>query len=56
MLNEVAQVGRKGGQAIVLNFSDFPTAIPSALKALQASGLGMNPQQEGTTLYIPLPK
>lgn len=36
--------------------SVFPQAIPAALQAISKSGLNLNPQQEGNTLYIPVPK
>ncbi|RZC31953.1 RRF domain containing protein, partial [Asbolus verrucosus] len=34
----------------------FPQTIPAALKAIQKSGMNLNPQQDGTTLFIPIPK
>ncbi|KAJ8981858.1 hypothetical protein NQ317_017536 [Molorchus minor] len=36
--------------------SIFPQAIPAALNAIQKSGMNLNPQQDGTTLFIPIPK
>lgn len=55
-LQELAQVVRKNPKTIVINFSSFPQAIPNALRAIQGSGLNLNPQQDGTTLYVPVPK
>lgn len=55
-LQELAQIGRKGHQMLVINVSSFPQAIKSVLKAIQDSGMGLNPQQDGTTLFIPIPK
>lgn len=55
-LQELAQVVRKNPKTIVLNFSSFPQVIPDALKAIASSGLNLNPQQDGTTLFIPVPK
>ncbi|XP_017776415.1 PREDICTED: ribosome-recycling factor, mitochondrial isoform X2 [Nicrophorus vespilloides] len=55
-LQELAQIVRKNPKTIVVNMSIFPQAIPAALKAIQKSGMNLNPQQEGTTLYIPVPK
>lgn len=55
-LQELAQIVRKNPKTIVINFASFPQAIPNALKAIQASGLNLNPQQDGTTLYVPVPK
>ncbi|XP_065171880.1 ribosome-recycling factor, mitochondrial-like isoform X1 [Atheta coriaria] len=55
-LQELAQIVRKNPKTIVVNMAVFPQAIPAVLKALQKSGMNLNPQQEGTTLYIPVPK
>lgn len=54
-LQELAQIVRKNPKILVVNMSIFPQAIPAALKAIQASGLNLNPQQDGTTLFIPVP-
>nr|CAG4649693.1 EOG090X0DUK [Scapholeberis mucronata]SVE93887.1 EOG090X0DUK [Scapholeberis mucronata] len=55
-LQEIAQIGRKGPQLLVINLSSFPTALKNVLKAIKDSGMGLNPQQDGTTLFIPIPK
>ncbi|KAJ0175922.1 hypothetical protein K1T71_008096 [Dendrolimus kikuchii] len=55
-LQELAQIVRKNPKTIVINFSSFPQVIPDALKAIQSSGLNLNPQQDGTTLFVPVPK
>nr|XP_022921272.1 ribosome-recycling factor, mitochondrial [Onthophagus taurus] len=55
-LQEIAQVVRKNPTTLVINMSIFPQAIPMVLKAIQKSGFNLNPQQEGTTLYVPIPK
>ncbi|KAM3959721.1 mitochondrial ribosome recycling factor 1 [Aphomia sociella] len=55
-LQELAQIVRKNPKTIVINFASFPQAIPDALKAISASGLNLNPQQDGTTVYVPVPK
>ncbi|XP_063364688.1 ribosome-recycling factor, mitochondrial [Cydia amplana] len=55
-LQELAQIVRKNPKTIVINFASFPQAIPDALKAIQSSGLNLNPQQDGTTLFVPVPK
>ncbi|XP_072929685.1 ribosome-recycling factor, mitochondrial [Epargyreus clarus] len=55
-LQELAQIVRKNPKTIVINFSSFPQAIPDVLKAIYNSGLNLNPQQDGTTLYVPVPK
>ncbi|KAJ8969105.1 hypothetical protein NQ314_001915 [Rhamnusium bicolor] len=55
-LQELAQIVRKNPKIIVVNMSVFPQAIPAVLKAIEKSGMNLNPQQDGTTLYIPIPK
>ncbi|XP_076262982.1 mitochondrial ribosome recycling factor 1 [Rhynchophorus ferrugineus] len=55
-LQELAQIVRKNPKTIVINFANFPQAIPAALKAIAKSGMNLNPQQDGTTLFIPVPK
>lgn len=55
-LQELAQIIRKNPKTIVVNMLTFPQAIPDVLKAMQKSGMNLNPQQDGTTLFIPVPK
>lgn len=55
-LQEVAQIVRKNPKTIVINMSVFPQVIPTVLKAIEKSGMNLNPQQDGTTLFIPIPK
>lgn len=55
-LQELAQIIRKNPKNILLNMTSFPAAIPDVLKAIQGSGLNLNPQQDGTTIIIPVPK
>lgn len=55
-LQDIAQVIRKNPKTIVIDMIAFPQMIPAALQALEKSGLNVNPQQEGTTVYIPIPK
>lgn len=55
-LQELAQISRKNPKTIVVNMIAFPQTIPDVLKALEKSGMNLNPQQDGTTLFIPIPK
>ncbi|XP_011298709.1 ribosome-recycling factor, mitochondrial [Fopius arisanus] len=55
MLQELVQISRKP-KVVVLNVTTFPQAIPQVLEALTKSGLNLNPQQDGTTIFIPIPK
>ncbi|KAK3862698.1 hypothetical protein Pcinc_031456 [Petrolisthes cinctipes] len=55
-LNEVAQIFRKSPQVVVINAAAFPQALPSIAKAIRESGMNLNPQQEGTSIIVPIPK
>lgn len=54
-LQELAQISRKP-KLVVLNVSTFPQAIPDILKSLMKNQMKLNPQQDGTTIYVPIPK
>ena len=55
-LQEIGQIIRKNPKTIVINLIGFPQLIPNVLQALSKSGMNLNPQQDGTTLFIPVPK
>lgn len=55
-LQQLAQIIRKNPKTIVINLASFPQTIPAVLQALQKSGMNLNPQQDGTTIFIPVPK
>lgn len=55
-LQELAQISRKNPKTIVINMIAFPQTIPDVLKAFEKSGMNLNPQQDGTTLFVPIPK
>ncbi|XP_077505860.1 mitochondrial ribosome recycling factor 1 isoform X4 [Amblyomma americanum] len=55
-LAEVAQIAKKNPQLIVLNMTSFPDAIKPTIQAIQASGLNISTQQDGTTVFCHLPK
>ncbi|CAK1543290.1 unnamed protein product [Leptosia nina] len=55
-LQELAQIIRKNPKTLVIDFTSFPQVIPDVLKAIHSSGLNLNPQQDGTRLYVPVPK
>lgn len=55
-LQELAQIIRKNPKTIVINMVAFPQTIPTALQAIEKSGMNLNPQQDGTTIFIPVPK
>lgn len=55
-LQELAQIVRKNPTTLVVNLGTFPQAIPAVLQSIRESGMNLSPQQEGTTLYIPVPR
>ncbi|KAH8398706.1 hypothetical protein KR222_004683 [Zaprionus bogoriensis] len=55
-LQELAQISRKNPKTIIVNMIAFPQTIPDVLHAIERSGMNLNPQQDGTTLFIPIPK
>lgn len=55
-LQELAQISRKNPKTVIVNMIAFPQTIPDVLKAIEKSGMNLNPQQDGTTLFIPIPK
>lgn len=55
-LQDIAQITRKGTKRIVVDMIAFPELIPAALQAISKSGLYLNPQQDGTTLFITVPQ
>lgn len=55
-LQDIAQIVRKNPKTIVVHMATFPQMIPAALLAIAKSGMNLNPQQDGTTLFIPVPK
>lgn len=55
-LNELAQISKKNPSLIAINMAGFPEGLKPVLQAINESGMGINPQQEGTMLYLPVPK
>ena len=55
-LQEIGQIVRKNPKTIVINLLGFPQLIPQVLVTLNKSGMNLNPQQDGTTIFIPVPK
>lgn len=55
LLQDLVQIVTKP-KMVVLQITTFPQAIPQILDALSKSGMNLNPQQDGTTLFIPIPK
>ncbi|XP_033730733.1 ribosome-recycling factor, mitochondrial-like isoform X2 [Pecten maximus] len=55
-LNQLAQVIQKSPQLVQINMDASPQYMKEVKAALIESGLNVNPQQEGTSLFINVPK
>ncbi|XP_076436403.1 ribosome-recycling factor, mitochondrial-like [Babylonia areolata] len=55
-LVQLGQVVQKNPTLILVNMASSPQYIKAVKDALTGSGLNVNPQQEGTTIFIPVPK
>ncbi|CAF3555629.1 unnamed protein product [Rotaria sordida] len=55
-LKELTQIIQKSPQMFMIDMTRHAQYIPNVLEAIQKSGLNVNPQQDGTTLYLPTPK
>jgi ribosome recycling factor len=55
-LQELGQIIRKNPKTIVINLIAFPQLIPNVIESLAKSGMNLNPQQDGTTVFVPVPK
>jgi len=55
-LKEVASINKKDPKRLVIDLSTFPQATADVVSALRASTLNLNPQQDGTRIYVALPK
>ncbi|KAJ6215906.1 hypothetical protein RDWZM_010406 [Blomia tropicalis] len=54
-LNDIVTVSRKQ-QELVINLGATPDAVKPAMQAILDSGLGLNPQLDGNTIFIRYPK
>ncbi|KAK3915700.1 Ribosome-recycling factor, mitochondrial [Frankliniella fusca] len=55
-LQQIAKLSRKGQQTIVVDMLSFPQMTKAVMDTLKTSAMNLNPQQEGTTIFIPIPK
>lgn len=55
-LNQLAQILQKSPQLIHVNMAASPQYVVEIKTALMKSSLNINPQQEGTSLFITVPK
>ncbi|KAF7418545.1 hypothetical protein HZH68_001198 [Vespula germanica] len=55
LLQELVQITRTS-KLVTLNASAFPQYIPNIIQVLSKNQMNLNPQQDGTVIYIPIPK
>ncbi|XP_053138606.1 ribosome-recycling factor, mitochondrial isoform X2 [Hemicordylus capensis] len=55
-LNQLGQISMKSPQLLVVNMSNFPESSAAAIKAIQESGMNLNPEAEGSIIRVPVPK
>ncbi|KAK3590513.1 hypothetical protein CHS0354_037560 [Potamilus streckersoni] len=55
-LNQLAQIGQKNPQLVIINMPSSPQYIPAVKKAIQNSGMNVHPQQDGSSIFVPIPK
>lgn len=54
-LQDIAQIHRTP-KMVTINMVEFPDKIKAAFQALTTSGLNLNPQQDGSTIFVPVVK
>lgn len=55
-LMQLGQITQKNANLVVINMLATPQYIGNVKKSIMESGLNLNPQQDGTTLFVPIPK
>jgi len=55
-LNEVASISKKDPKKLIIDASAFPQAAANIMKSIRDSGMNLNPQQDGLTIFVPIPK
>jgi len=55
-LVQIAQVVQKNPQLVLINAATTPQYIAHIKTAIANSGLNINPQQDGTSLFLPIPR
>jgi len=55
-LNELATISKKDPKKLIIDSSAFPQAAPNIMASIRASGMNLNPQQDGLRIFVPIPK
>lgn len=55
-IQDLAEIGKKNPKMYIIDMHSFPDALPVVVDKLRTSQLNLNIQQEGTKIYVPIPK
>lgn len=55
-LKQIAQILQKSPSLIAINVGAMSQYLPAVKSALEKSGMNINPQQDKTSIFVPLPK
>jgi len=55
-LYEIAAISKKDPKKLIIDASAFPQAAPNIMASIRESGMNLNPQQDGLTIFVPIPK
>jgi len=55
-LNELANISKKDPKRLIIDSSAFPQATKNIMEAIRDSGMNLNPQQDGFSIFVPIPK
>jgi ribosome recycling factor len=55
-LDELPAISKKDPKKLIIDASAFPEAAPNIMTSIRESGMNLNPQQDGLTIFVPIPK
>ena len=55
-LIQIGQIVQKNPNLLMINMAATPHYIANVKTAIMSSGMNINPQQDGTTVFLPIPK
>ena len=55
-MKEIATISKRDPKRLIIDSSTFPQATVTIMQTLRSSSLNLNPQQEGTRIYVAIPR
>ena len=55
-LSEIAAISKKDPKKLIVDASAFPQSAQNIMTAIRNSGMNLNPQQDGLTILVPIPR